>query len=198
MPKEILLATRNLDKIKELSLLLDDDVIIHQAGEFSNEEVEESGASLGENAMLKAKNGFYHSGLPTVADDTGLEVDALNGAPGVHSSRYAGNNASYDDNVNKLLEVIINVPDAQRTARFRTVIAYVDQNRVERFEGVLEGRILREKRGENGFGYDPVFLPGGSEKTLAELPTAQKNQISHRGKAFQAFIRWWKEVKGNQ
>ena len=192
MKRHILLATRNDDKRRELSNMLGDEVVLHHPDEYSSEEVEETADSLYGNAMLKAEAGFLLSHLPTIADDTGLEVDALDGAPGVYSSRFAGPDATYEDNVRKLLEELRGVESVKRTARFRTVLVYLDGNGGKRFDGTLEGRIIEERRGANGFGYDPVFLPEGSDLTLAELDTAAKNKISHRGMAFRSFAEWWR------
>ncbi len=189
--RHLLLATRNEDKRRELSRLLTDDVVLHSPAEFTDEEVEETEDSLWGNALLKARDGFQRSGLPSLADDTGLEVDALDGKPGVYSSRYAGEEATYDDNVNKLLEEMQGVAEENRRARFRTVMAYVDDTGEYRFDGTVEGVILTVKRGDGGFGYDPVFLPDGFDITLAEMETDAKNEISHRGRALKKFVQWW-------
>ena len=149
-------------------------------------DIEENGASLIENALIKARTAHQRTGLPSVADDTGLEVDCLDGAPGVFSSRFAGKGASYADNVAKLLSMMQNVPEPERTARFRCVAAFKDDGREEWVEGVCEGIILTESRGTGGFGYDPVFFIPGAGKTLAEMTLEAKNAISHRGKAFRA------------
>ncbi|MDP8205893.1 MAG: RdgB/HAM1 family non-canonical purine NTP pyrophosphatase [Candidatus Electryonea clarkiae] len=191
MLHHILLATRNEDKRRELSVMLGDEVIIHHPDEFSDQEVEETEDSLWGNALLKARHGFKSSGLPSVADDTGLEVDALNGEPGVYSSRYAGINATYNDNVNKLLKELKAFLEKERTTRFRTVIAYVDEHGEQRFDGLVEGTITMDKHGASGFGYDPVFKPDGYTITMAEMSLSTKNKISHRGKAFRAFVEWW-------
>jgi len=125
------------------------------------------------------------TGLAAIADDTGLEVDALDGAPGVYSARFAGVDGTYEDNVNKLLSVMEDVPDDMRSARFRTVISFVDEIQELWTEGFIEGRITEDPRGNMGFGYDPVFYVPRLEKTFAELSTAEKNKISHRGLALQ-------------
>ncbi len=191
MKKHLLISTRNKDKRREISKALGENVELHHPEEFFDEDVEETGVTLYENALLKARAGFEESGLPSLADDTGLEVDALDGRPGVYSSRYAGEDATYEDNVNKLLEELNGVNDGNRTARFRTVMVYIDKEQTVRFDGVLEGRILTVKRGENGFGYDPVFLPENSDLTLAEIDVVDKNKISHRGLALQKFAHWY-------
>ena len=192
MKTTLYVSTQNRDKLRELRQLLGEDVELRHPSP-DDPEVEETGDTLFDNALLKAKAGFERSGLPTIADDTGLEVDGLDGRPGVYSSRYAGEEATYEDNVRKLLSELDGVPAQKRTARFRSVIAYMDGDRVERFDGVLEGEILTERRGSNGFGYDPVFLPEKGELTLAELDADAKNAISHRGRALRAFVDWWRK-----
>jgi XTP/dITP diphosphohydrolase len=187
---QIYVSTQNRDKLREISELLGPNVgLLHPSTD--DPDVEETGDSLWDNALLKARVGHDRSGLPTIADDTGLEVDALNGAPGIYSARYAGENARYEDNRRKLIEEITQVPEESRSARFRTVVAYVDKERELRFDGVVEGRILTEERGSGGFGYDPVFLVENSGKTMAEMSAEEKNGISHRGRALQAFLKWW-------
>jgi XTP/dITP diphosphohydrolase len=147
--------------------------------------VDETGATLVDNARLKARAAMAATGRPAAADDTGLFVEALDGAPGVRSSRYAGMHASYADNIEKLLVALRGLPAERRGAQFRTVVVLVRPDGAERvFEGVLEGRILEMGRGRNGFGYDPVFLAAGQEQTLAEMPLAEKNRMSHRARAF--------------
>jgi XTP/dITP diphosphohydrolase len=149
-------------------------------------EVEETGSSFTENALLKARNATRHTGLPAIADDSGLEVDALQGAPGIYSARYAGPGATDADNLQKLLKELDGVPAAKRTARFRCVIAFLrraDDPAPLVCEGVWEGSILETPRGTNGFGYDPVFLVPGRRLSSAELPPEEKNRLSHRGQA---------------
>jgi|Deesub1362B_J571_1020462.scaffolds.fasta_scaffold00887_15 XTP/dITP diphosphohydrolase len=182
----IVLATRNEDKVRELRAILADlPVEIVSATEFRDlPPVEENGATLEENALLKARAVHRFLGLPALADDTGLEVDALGGRPGVYSSRFAGEQATYEDNVRKLLEELKDVPDG-RTARFRCVAAFVDGETELLAEGVCEGQILHEPRGTGGFGYDPVFYVPEKGKTFAEMTLEEKNRISHRSRAFQ-------------
>lgn len=172
-------------------MLLGDAVELHHPGD-GDPDIEETGSTLLENAALKARAGFRTSGMPTIADDTGLEVDALNGAPGVYSSRYAGENATYAENRKKLVGEIRRFPEQARTARFRSTIVYVDAVRELHFEGSVEGTILTDERGTKGFGYDPVFLPRGETRTMAEMTDREKNAISHRGNALRAFLRWWR------
>jgi XTP/dITP diphosphohydrolase len=183
---QLIIATNNKDKLKEFRHILNDTGIkILSAGDFKDfPEVEETGTTLAENALLKARAVFGKYKIPCVADDTGLEVDCLNGEPGVYSSRYAGDNATYDDNCRKLLSMVALEPPDDRKARFRTVMAFIDnQGKEYTAEGMIEGEIIDEKRGQNGFGYDPVFLIPELGKTLAELPADRKNSISHRHNA---------------
>ena len=184
---KIVLATHNHDKEIELKHSLRGlDVEICSLSEYPDiGEIYETGATLLENSLLKANTVHDLTGLPVIADDTGLEVDALDGAPGVYSARFSGVNATYGDNVNKLLSVMEDVPDDMRSARFRTVISFVDETQELWTEGFIEGRITRDPRGNMGFGYDPIFYIPRLEKTFAELSTAEKNKISHRGLALQ-------------
>ena len=182
---KILLATKNRDKVTEIRQALSglDIDLISAADRDDLPEVEEDADTLEGNAIKKAQALFEITGLPSMADDTGLEVDALDGAPGVYSSRYSGLNASYADNVTKLLREMADVPDAQRAAQFRTVIAFVDEDGVTTVEGVCKGVITPSARGEGGFGYDPVFFYPPAGKTFAEMTIVAKNEISHRGTA---------------
>jgi XTP/dITP diphosphohydrolase len=184
---KIVLATHNHDKEIELQHSLRGlDVDICSLSEYPDiSEIEETGTTLLENSLLKAHTVHDRTGLPTIADDTGLEIDVLDGAPGVYSARFAGLNATYEDNVNKLLSVMENVPDDMRSARFRTVISFVDEIQELWTEGLIQGRITKTRRGNMGFGYDPVFYVPHLEKTFAELSTNEKNKISHRGIALQ-------------
>ena len=184
---KIVLATHNHDKEIELQHSLRGlDVDICSLSEYPDiGEIEETGTTLLEKSLLKAHTVHERTGLPTIADDTGLEIDALDGAPGVYSARFAGLNATYEDNVNKLLSVMENVPDDMRSARFRTVISFVDEIQELWTEGFIDGKITEAPRGNMGFGYDPVFYVPRLEKTFAELSTDEKNKISHRGIALQ-------------
>ena len=180
-------ATHNHDKETELQYSLRGlDVDICLLSEYPDiGEIEETGTTLLENSLLKARTVHDRTGLPAIADDTGLEIDALDGAPGVYSARFAGLNPTYEDNVNKLLSVMENVPDDMRSARFRTVISFVDEIQELWTEGFIDGKITEAPRGNMGFGYDPVFYVPRLEKTFAELSTDEKNKISHRGIALQ-------------
>ena len=182
----LVLATNNRDKVRELRHALDGlPVRILTPDDYPGlPEVVEDGATLEENSLKKARALCEATGLPAVADDTGLEVDALDGAPGVYSSRFAGPDVSYEENVRELLRRMKGVPKSKRTARFRCVIALVEPGGAEVLvDGVCEGTILDEPRGAGGFGYDPVFLIPSRGRTFAELSVEEKNEISHRGLA---------------
>jgi XTP/dITP diphosphohydrolase len=160
-------------------------VVWHTLDEFPNSPVVvEDGNTLFENALKKAYMVAEFAGLPTIADDTGLEVDALNGQPGVFSARFAGENATYAQNVTKLLEVMQTVPDSQRQAHFRCIAVYYRPDLTLSEEGRIDGIILRQARGKGGFGYDPVFFLPEIGRTFAEMDLSEKNLISHRGQAF--------------
>lgn len=184
-PQTLLLATRNADKIVEIKEALRGlDIELISAASFAEiPEVEEDQPDLTGNAIKKAVTLARLTGMTALADDTGLEVDALNGAPGVFSSRYSGPNATYASNVQKLLLDLQGIEAAQRTARFRCVIAIARGEQVSTVEGVCEGLILEAPQGSDGFGYDPVFMIPDLRKTFAELSVAEKNFISHRGQA---------------
>ena len=185
----IVLASHNRNKAQEIQMLLGNQfhVILQQA--FDIPPIEETGSTFEENALLKAKTVYDIIGLPVIGDDSGLEVVALNNQPGVYSSRFAGDNASDDDNIDKLLRKMHNIPTEKRTARFRCVIAFLGTSSDDQpvfFEGEWAGYIAKERRGKNGFGYDPVFVDLQSNLTAAELESDQKNKVSHRGKAVQS------------
>ncbi|WP_340106062.1 RdgB/HAM1 family non-canonical purine NTP pyrophosphatase [Rhodohalobacter sp. 8-1] len=192
-PDILFLASGNTHKISELNEVLQPlDIDLKSTLDISDPgDVEEDQPDLQGNALKKAKHWYRETGLPSLADDTGLEVDALDGSPGVYSARYAGENASYEENTQKLLKELQGESD--RSAQFRTVIAFIDQSGEEHlFEGVCRGAITTEKRGEKGFGYDPVFVPEEYNRTFAELSSEEKNSISHRGIAIQKFLRYLK------
>ncbi|HYM81683.1 MAG TPA: RdgB/HAM1 family non-canonical purine NTP pyrophosphatase [Candidatus Limnocylindria bacterium] len=192
MSIEIVLATFNRDKARELKAVLDlPGVTFRALYEFSGASVPpESGTTLLENARLKAEAAARLTGLTAIGDDTGLEVDALDGAPGIFAACFAGIGATNTDNVNLLLEKLNGLGPERRTARFRTVIVAVRPGRPEAVgEGVLEGWITAAPRGQRGFGYDPVFEITELGRTLAELSPAEKNQISHRAKAAHELVR---------
>jgi XTP/dITP diphosphohydrolase len=185
--KKILLASNNPGKVREIqAILADHDMEIIPQSVFDIPEAAETGMTFIENAILKARHATKLSGLPAIADDSGLEVDVLAGAPGVYSARYAGEGATDADNNAKLLRELQGVPDEWRTARFRCVMVFLRHERDPSpiiGQGVWEGIILRAVRGEGGFGYDPLFQVPEQGGTSAELSAAEKNRLSHRGKA---------------
>jgi XTP/dITP diphosphohydrolase len=188
--KQVVLATRNAGKVEELRRILDgavdllglDDVAPYEPGP-------ETGATFADNALLKAREAVQHTGLPAVADDSGLAVDAMNGMPGVLSARWAGQHGQDRANLELLLGQLADVPDERLTAGFVCAAAYaLPDGRSEVVLGEMRGRIVREPRGENGFGYDPIFVPDGLQVTSAELSSDDKDAISHRGKAFRLLV----------
>ena len=186
MKPRLLFGTNNQNKLQEIRQILSEKYEVLSLKDLGKDiDVEETEPTLEGNAILKAKAFFEHSGIPCFSDDTGLEVEALDGRPGVYSARYAGENCSYQDNVNKMLSEMTG--KTNRVAHFRTVIAFYDGNQILTFDGIAEGEITEEQKGEGGFGYDPIFLPKGYSKTFSELPADEKNRISHRGKAVRKF-----------
>ncbi|MDF2156280.1 non-canonical purine NTP diphosphatase [Algoriphagus sp. CAU 1675] len=191
---KICFATNNTKKIEEVKAALGSDFEIVSLKEVGcNEELPETGDTLEHNAFQKARYVKENYGVDCFADDTGLEVEALAGAPGVYSGRYAGEPRSDERNIELLLKNMQGLEN--RKARFRTVIALILDGEEFQFEGIAKGEILEEKVGEGGFGYDPVFCPEGYEKTFAELSLDEKNQISHRGKAVRALIEFLSQRK---
>ncbi|MDE0040996.1 MAG: XTP/dITP diphosphatase [Candidatus Poribacteria bacterium] len=195
---KLVLATRNLGKVRELSDMLSDQSAIEVLcmKDFPEApEVVEDGETYQENAKKKAVHVAKYTSLLALSDDSGLEVDALGGAPGVHSARYAGSDASDADRISKLLAAIKNVPDNERTGRFRCAVAIAEPSgRTDVVVGVCDGSIIRQLRGELGFGYDPVFVPQGYHQTFAELGEQIKNRISHRAKAFRMALKLIKHI----
>jgi XTP/dITP diphosphohydrolase len=185
MDRKLVLATHNKDKARELVALSSvfnlDVLTLDSFPEIG--EIDETGETLEENALIKARAVFRHSGLPSLADDSGLEVYYLGGDPGVISSRYSGQGATYVSNCRKLLDALLGVPPRRRKARFRCVLAFVTKTGEQLVEGVVMGSISEDPRGTHGFGYDPVFLPEGSLRTFAEMSPEEKNILSHRAKA---------------
>ena len=195
------LASKNAHKLEEISKIVEqfDLQLVLQSELGIDVDVEETGTTFEENSMLKARAVMEKSGLPAIADDSGLMVDALDGAPGIYSARFGGDRCHSDrERYEYLLSLLENVPEEQRTARFVSVITllYPDGTAVVA-RGECPGRILRGPRGENGFGYDPVFFVGEDGKTMAEMAPARKNEISHRARALQALAAKLKEAEGH-
>lgn len=191
MDNIIILATNNKSKVKEISEMMSgsDITFVSLADAGINVEVEETGTTFKENALLKAREICKLSGKPTISDDSGLEIDALDGAPGIYSSRFMGEDTSYDVKNNALIEKLENVADPDRTARFRCCMALVlPDGREFVTEGAMEGIIAREPKGINGFGYDPILFIPEYNRTSAELSSEEKNNISHRGEALRKMI----------
>ena len=185
---KVVIATHNKDKQKEIEILLSTfgitTVTLNSFPEIGD--IPETGSTLEENALIKARTVFSITGLASIADDTGLEVDALDGAPGVYTARFAGEGCSYNDNVKKIIKVMQGIPFDDRGAVFRTVIAYKDSKVELIAEGLVKGYISEKIKGLDGFGYDPVFYIKEKGKTFAEMKVEEKNIISHRGRAIKA------------
>ena len=190
---KIVIGTHNRDKLKELMLAFrveNLDIELLSLDNFPKVgDIPETGKTLKENALIKAREVNMLTKLPALSDDTGLEVDALHGAPGVFTARYAGINCTYRDNVKKLLNDLEKVPISNRTAKFRTVVAYVDKEFEIVAEGYCKGFISRSIQGENGFGYDPIFFIPNENKTFAQMTIEEKQNYSHRGKAIRAIVK---------
>ncbi|MEH6578298.1 MAG: XTP/dITP diphosphatase [Amphritea sp.] len=193
MTSKIVLASGNKGKLAEFNQVLEElGVSVVPQAEFQVPDADETGLSFVENAILKARHACKLTGLPALADDSGLEVDALQGAPGIYSARFAGEGATDADNNRKLLQLLEGTNNAQRSARFRCVLVYMrhaDDPTPLICQGTWEGRILTTPQGDNGFGYDPLFLIPELDKASAQLPPEQKNQLSHRGQAVKELIK---------
>ena len=191
---KLVFATNNQHKLKELQAILGNHFELLSLNDIGcDEEIPEEQPTLEGNARQKAFFIFDRYGLPCFADDTGLEIEALNGEPGVLSARYAGGEKSSEANMNKVLDKMSKIN--HRKARFRTVISLIINGKETQFEGIVNGEILFEKRGSSGFGYDPIFLPEGFELTFAEMDLADKNKISHRGRAVQKLVDFLKNTE---
>ncbi|MEH6706167.1 non-canonical purine NTP diphosphatase [Galbibacter orientalis] len=188
---KLVFATHNLNKLKEVKSILPDYIELLSLEDIGcTEEIEENGDTIEENAAIKANYVFDNYNLNCFADDTGLEVESLDNAPGVYSARYAGPQKNSDDNMDKLLQELAEKDN--RAARFKTVIALrTDQEKII-FNGIVNGVITTEKKGDNGFGYDPIFQPEGTTKTFAEFSSEEKNKVSHRAKAMKQLIDYLK------
>lgn len=198
---ELVIATRNAGKLREIRhLLADVGIEVLGMDSFSAlPEVVEDGETFAANAEKKARTIAALTGRPVLADDSGLEVEALDGAPGVYSARFAGPSAGDEDNNRKLLATLADIPKSRRQAAFRCVMAYcLPSGDCRLFEGRLAGLILDAPRGDGGFGYDPLFLVPDHEKTLAELPLEVKNRISHRGQALREVIAWLRDTSASR
>ena len=193
MTKHIVLASSNPGKVREINQMLAGlQLSVVPQSDFKVIDAEETGLTFIENALLKARNATRHTGLPAIADDSGIEVDYLNGAPGIYSARYAGKNASDEQNLRRLLDDLVGIPEAERTARFQCLMVYLrhefDPTPII-CQGAWEGRILLEPRGANGFGYDPIFFVPTHNCSSAELPPEVKNKLSHRGQALRKLFQ---------
>lgn len=184
---KLIFASHNKNKVREIAAILPKHIELVGLHDLNyNEEIDETGATLEENALIKAKHIYEKFNLNCFADDSGLEVEALNNEPGVYSARYAGNEKNDDANMNKLLANLSG--QTNKKARFRTAISLIIDGKNFPFEGIISGQIINEKRGAEGFGYDPIFVPDGYTKTFAELSADEKNQISHRAQAVKKLI----------
>lgn len=186
---KLVIASNNSHKIDEIRSIIDKNITLLNLSEIGcYDEIEESGTTLEDNAQLKSSYVFNKYGYNCFADDTGLEVNALNGEPGVHSARYSGEDRSSEKNIDKLLANL--ALESNRSAQFRTVISLNINNNMYLFEGVVKGRISEERKGVNGFGYDSVFIPDGYDKSFAELDSQIKNSISHRSIAVNKLVNF--------
>lgn len=193
MSKKLFIATQNRGKIREFKNMFENsEVEILTGDDIELGDIEESGKTFHENALIKAKAGYEITGISTIADDSGLEVDALNGEPGVYSARYAGENANDKDRINFLLNKLKNIATKPYKARFKSIICYyINEDRYHFFEGVWEGEIEDNLKGNNGFGYDPIFFDPTLSKRAAELSLEEKSKHSHRGKALKQFFEFY-------
>ncbi len=191
---KLVFATNNLHKLEELQAIIGDRIKLLSLKDIGcSEEIPEEEPTLEGNAKQKSTYVFEKYGYNCFADDTGLEIEALNGEPGVYSARYAGEEKSAEANMNKVLEKLSNANN--RNARFRTVISLIINGTENQFEGVVEGKITTDKKGDSGFGYDPIFKPNGFETTFAEMNLADKNKISHRGRAVEKLVKYLRSVE---
>jgi len=194
--KNIIISSSNKHKISEIITTIQPFFDkIYSLSDFPDiNDIKEDGTSIIENSFIKSRVAFNHTKIPSMADDTILEVDHLMGDPGIYTARYAGENATYEDNMNKLIKNMEGVPFAERTARFKTVVTYVDGINDFFVEGCLEGRILEEKQGDLGFGYDPIFYASEQNISLGNMSLEEKNKISHRAIAIQKFAHKIEEL----
>ena len=189
MKTKLCFATNNAHKVEEIQAILGKSFELLSLNDIHcKEELPETGNTLEANSLQKAKYLYDNYHTDCFADDTGLEVHALGGEPGVYSARYAGEQRSHTDNINLLLKNLVNKLD--RSARFRTVITLIQGGNITQFEGIINGKIIEELRGTEGFGYDPIFIPEGFNRTFAEMTLIEKGEISHRGRAFQKLVEF--------
>jgi XTP/dITP diphosphohydrolase len=189
MMTKLCFATNNAHKLEEIQAILGNSFELLSLNDIHcKEELPETGNTLEANSLQKAKYLYDNYQVDCFADDTGLEVQALGGEPGVYSARYAGLQRSHADNVNLLLKNLVNKPD--RSARFRTVITLIQNGKITQFEGIVNGKIIEDLRGTEGFGYDPIFIPEGYDRTFAEMELIEKTKISHRGRAFEKLVAY--------
>ena len=197
--KKIVLASGNKGKLREFAQLFATlDIEVVPQSDFNVPEAEETGLTFVENAIIKARNASKHTGLPAIADDSGIEVDALQGKPGIYSARFAGKNASDKENLNLLLDSLQDKPNAERTARYQCLLVYMEHENDPTpliSQASWEGRILAAPEGDGGFGYDPIFWVNETQCSAAELSAEQKHAISHRGKAIRIFAQQFKKTK---
>ena len=195
--KKIVIASSNIHKVSEISVKIQPffDEILSLSDFPEIGEIIEDGNTIEENSFKKSRASFEHTNIASIADDTILEVDALKGDPGLFTARYAGEKATYEENMTKLLDNLDGIEDNLRTARFRTIISFVDGKNDFHVEGRLEGRILNKRIGNNGFGYDPIFQSTEFKMSLAEMDSKLKNEVSHRGLAIKNFITKIREIK---
>lgn len=190
---QLIFATHNKNKLKEVKSLIPNSINLLSLDDINLlTEIEETESTIEGNALLKAKTIYEQTGTNCFADDSGLLVEALNGAPGVYSARYAGEQKNDEDNIQKLLQNLNN--ESNRKAHFKTVMALIIDGKEYLFEGIIHGKIITEKIGKNGFGYDPIFIPDGYSETFAQLNSETKNAISHRGIALQKLLEFLKSV----
>ncbi len=184
---KLVFATHNSNKVKEIASLLPDNFQLLSLTDIQfDEEIAETADTLEGNSQLKAQTIYQKTGVACFADDTGLEVESLNNRPGVFSARYAGHHKSDEDNISKVLEEMEN--EANRNARFRTVITLIIDDIEHQFEGIVHGKLISEKKGQSGFGYDPIFVPENEKRTFGEMDLNEKNNFSHRARAFNSMI----------
>lgn len=193
LPKKIIFATSNQHKLREVKLLFPKDVLLVSLADIGfNQEIEETGETIEENAVLKAQTIYNQYKTPVIAEDTGLEVYALNMQPGVYTARYAGSDCDADKNMDLLLRNMKN--QENRRAQFKTVATFIDENSSTSVEGIVLGEILKERTGSDGFGYDPIFMPAGFKRSFAQMTEEEKNVISHRGIAMKKLLRAIKKI----